>query len=54
MRVVTGLVIGILFKFVQDLLSPASMVFGFAPIIAVLIPILLCFIFGYVLLRRAN
>jgi lipopolysaccharide export system permease protein len=54
MRVVTGLVIGILFKFVQDLLSPASMVFGFAPIIAVLIPILLCFVFGYVLLRRAN
>jgi lipopolysaccharide export system permease protein len=53
-RVVTGLVIGILFKFVQDLLSPASLVFGFAPIIAVLIPILLCFIAGYFLLRRAK
>ena len=54
MRVVTGLIIGIVFKFVQDLLSPASLVFGFEPILAVLIPILLCFLFGYFLLRRAG
>lgn len=54
MRVIAGLVIGILFKFLQDLLSPASMVFGFAPLIAVIIPILICFGVGYVLLRRAS
>jgi len=53
MRVVTGLVIGIIFKFLHDLLSPASMVFGFAPVIAILAPIFLCFLVGYVLLRRA-
>ncbi|MBO6555835.1 MAG: LPS export ABC transporter permease LptG [Pseudomonadales bacterium] len=54
MRVVSGLVIGILFKFVQDLLSPASLVFGFPPILATLVPILLCLAAGVLLLRRAN
>ncbi len=54
MRVVTGLVIGILFKFVQDLLSPASLVFGFPPLIATLVPIVTCVIIGYILIRRAN
>ena len=53
MRVVTGLVIGIIFKFLHDLLSPASMVFGFEPVIAILAPIILCFLVGYILLRRA-
>ena len=54
MRVVTGLIIGVLFKFVQDLLSPASLVFGFPPLIATLVPILICIILGYNLIRRAN
>ena len=54
MRVISGLVIGILFKFIQDLLSPASMVYGFEPIVAILLPIVVCFAAGYVLLRRAG
>ena len=54
MRVVTGLVIGILFKFVQDLLSPASLVFGFPPMLATLLPIAACALIGAQLLRRAN
>jgi lipopolysaccharide export system permease protein len=54
MRVVSGLVTGIVFKFVQDLLSPASLVFGFPPLIATTTPILICLVSGYVLLRRAN
>ncbi len=53
-RIVTGLVIGIIFKFIHDLLSPASMVFGFEPVIAILVPIILSFIVGYILLRRAG
>jgi len=52
--VVTGLVTGIIFKFIQDLLAPASLVFGFPPLIAVVIPILLCCGAGYLLLRRAG
>jgi len=54
MRVVSGLVTGIVFKFIQDLLSPASLVFGFPPLIATTIPILICLVSGYVLLKRAN
>lgn len=54
MRVVTGLVIGIVFKFIQDLLAPASIVFGFSPVIAILIPILICLVAGFWLLRRAG
>lgn len=54
MRVVSGLVVGILFKFVQGLLSPASLVFGFPPLLATLIPISICLGAGYLLLRRAN
>ncbi|HKI74069.1 MAG TPA: LPS export ABC transporter permease LptG [Pseudomonadales bacterium] len=54
MRVVAGLVIGILFKFVQDLLSPASLVYGFPPFVAIMLPIAACFAIGYVLMRRAS
>lgn len=54
MRIVSGLVVGILFKFIQDLLSPASLVFGFSPLLATLIPMTICLIAGVYLLRRAN
>ncbi len=54
MRVVSGLITGILFKFVQDLLSPASLVFGFPPMLATLIPIMICLATGVLLLKRAN
>ncbi len=54
MRVVSGLVIGIVFKFVQDLLAPASIVFGFSPVIATIVPIAICTVAGFFLLRRAG
>lgn len=54
LRVVAGLIIGIAFKFMQDVLTPASMVFGFAPVLATLVPILLCLVCGVYLLRRAT
>lgn len=53
MRIVTGMVVGLLFKFIQDLMAPASLVFGFYPVLAVIVPITACFIFGYFLFRRA-
>jgi lipopolysaccharide export system permease protein len=51
-RIVAGMITGIAFKFVQDLLTPASIVFGFSPVLATLVPILLCFVFGVYLMRR--
>lgn len=53
-RVFSGVVVGLLFKYAQDLLGPSSLVFGFDPIIATLAPILVCFLVGAILLKRAG
>ncbi len=53
-RVFAGIIVGLLFKYAQDLLGPSSLVFGFNPIFATLVPILVCFVIGIVLLRRAS
>jgi len=53
-RLVTGVVIGLAFKLTQDVLGPTSSVFGFAPLIAVAFPILVCFGFGLWLLHKAR
>ncbi|HJN51161.1 MAG: LPS export ABC transporter permease LptG [Pseudomonadales bacterium] len=52
LRIVAGLIIGFAFKIIQDILTPASMVFGFAPMLATLIPIVLCFLFAAYLMKR--
>lgn len=53
-RVFTGVVVGFVFRIAQDLLGPSSLVFGFAPIVAVLLPALICMVCGFWLLRRAG
>lgn len=53
-RVFSGVIVGLVFKYAQDLLGPSSLVFGFNPIYATLIPVLICFVVGIFLLRRAN
>lgn len=53
-RLMTGIIVGLTFKLSRDLLEPASSVFGIAPLLAVLLPILICLAAGAVLLRRAH
>jgi lipopolysaccharide export system permease protein len=53
-RIFAGVIVGIVFRTSQDLLGPASMVFGFAPLYAALAPILLCVLAGILLLARAR
>jgi len=53
-RVFSGVVVGLLFKYAQDLLGPSSLVFGFNPIYATLVPIIVCFLVGIYLLRQAR
>ncbi|GAB3093512.1 LPS export ABC transporter permease LptG [Aestuariicella hydrocarbonica] len=53
-RIFTGVIVGIVFRTSQDLLGPASLVFGFPPLMAVLIPVLICAAIGILLLRKAN
>jgi lipopolysaccharide export system permease protein len=53
LRVFAGVVTGIVFSTSQDMLGPASLVYGFAPFWAVLVPIVVSVVFGLLLLRRA-
>lgn len=53
-RVFTGLLVGLLFKYMQDLLGPMSLVYGFNPVLAVVVPIAVNAAFGAVLMRRAG
>jgi lipopolysaccharide export system permease protein len=53
-RVFTGVLVGFVFRIVQDLLGPSSLVFGFSPLLAVLLPAAVCGLAGLLLLRRAG
>lgn len=53
-RVFSGVILGLLFKYSEDFLGPASIVFGFDPVFASLAPILLFFVLALVLLKRVG
>ncbi|WP_095106240.1 LPS export ABC transporter permease LptG [Pseudomonas sp. Irchel 3E20] len=53
-RVFTGVLVGFTFRIAQDLLGPSSLVFGFSPLFAVLVPAGICALAGVWLLRRAG
>lgn len=53
-RIFTGVVFGIVFVLLQKLLGPSSLVFGFPPVVAVMIPIVLCIAIGFYLLNKAR
>ena len=52
-RVFAGVIVGLTFQMAQDLLGPSSILFGFAPLIAVLLPITISVLVGVLLLRRS-
>ena len=53
-RLTVGVAAGLLFKYLQDLLAPASVVFDIAPWFAVLASIAVCWVAGSMLVRRAG
>lgn len=53
-RILTGVIVGLVFKFSQDLLAPASQVLGFAAFWAALIPIIVSFAFALYMLARVR
>ncbi len=53
-RIFTGVVVGFVFRIAQDLLGPASQVFGFSPLLAVVVPAGISALIGLWLLRRAG
>lgn len=52
-RVFAGVITGIVFRTSQELLGPASLVYGFDPFWAVMAPAIACMLVGLLLLRRA-
>lgn len=53
-RVFTGIIVGLLFKYLQDLLGPTTLVFGLSPILAILVPIGICVVVGALLIKRSG
>jgi len=53
-RIFCGVLLGIVFRTTQDILGPASSVYGFPPFLASLIPVMICVVIGIVLLRRVR
>lgn len=51
-RIFAGVMVGVLFRLSQDLLGPASLVFGFPPFYAAAAPVMLSTLIGLLLLRR--
>jgi lipopolysaccharide export system permease protein len=52
-RIFSGIVVGMIYKYAEEMLSPASIVLGFEPIWASIIPISACMILGLYLMRKA-
>ncbi|WP_106419689.1 LPS export ABC transporter permease LptG [Salinicola tamaricis] len=53
-RIFYGVIVGLSFKYLQDLLAPASVLFGFSPALAVVVPTAACYLLGFWLLRRTG
>ena len=51
-RIFSGVIIGIIFRTSQDLLGPASLVFGFSPLYAALAPLIICLLIGALMINR--
>lgn len=53
-RVFIGVIVGLAFQTSQKLLGPSSIILGFSPMYAVMIPICISFLAGFVMLRSAR
>lgn len=53
-RIFSGVLVGIVFRVSQSLIGPSSLVFGFSPLAATLVPIAVCLGVGVLLLRRVR
>ncbi|MEE4203173.1 MAG: LPS export ABC transporter permease LptG [Halieaceae bacterium] len=51
-RIFAGVIVGVIFRISQDFFGPASLIFGFAPLLAALAPIAVCWLAGGLLLWR--
>lgn len=53
-RIFTGILVGLVYKYAEEILAPASIVFGFEPVWASVIPISGCLAIGLILMRKTG
>ncbi|MFC3679701.1 LPS export ABC transporter permease LptG [Bacterioplanoides pacificum] len=53
-RIFSGILVGLVYKYAEELLAPASIVFGFEPVWASIIPIAGCMLVGLLMMRKAG
>ena len=53
-RIITGVVVGMVFKISQDILAPVSSLYSIDPAWAALVPIMMCMLLGGWLIKRAG
>lgn len=53
-RIITGVVVGMIFKISQDILAPVSSLYSIDPAWAALVPIMICMLLGGWLIKRAG
>jgi lipopolysaccharide export system permease protein len=53
-RIFVAISIGLGFTIIQRLLEPASLLYGFSPVLAVLFPIVVCLLLGVFLMQRVR
>ena len=51
---ITGVVVGMVFKISQDILAPVSSLYSIDPVWAALVPIMICMFLGGWLIKRAG
>ena len=45
--VFVGVIVGVVFRISQDFFGPASLIFGYDPLVAAVVPISVCWMGGY-------
>lgn len=53
-RIFSGIMVGLTFKYTEELLAPTSILLGLPPLLATLVPTATCFAAGFYLLRKAG
>lgn len=53
-RIFSGIMVGLIYKYAEELLAPVSIISGFPPLLATLVPTILCFIAAYYMMRKVG
>ena len=53
-RIFSGIMVGLIYKYAEELLGPMSIILGFPPLLAILFPTLVCYGAGAMMMRKVG